>query len=109
MGNNRKLQLAVRAALALATVSAAIPVAEAETATTAANTEAASGPLQEIVVTGSRIRSTNLVSISPVTTVSATDIQATGLTRVEDILNNLPQVFAGQGANLSNGADGTAT
>ena len=108
MGNNRKLQVAVRAALALATASAAIPAAEAQTAT-AANSEATTGALEEVVVTGSRIQSTNLVSISPVTTVTAEAIQQTGLTRVEDILNNLPQVFAGQGSNVSNGSDGTAT
>ena len=51
----------------------------------------------------------NSTSISPITTVSAADIQATGLTRVEDILNNLPMVFAGQNSTTSNGADGTAT
>ncbi|HEY4442855.1 MAG TPA: TonB-dependent receptor [Steroidobacteraceae bacterium] len=108
MGNNVKLRLAVRAALALAAASASIPLSQAQTAQTASN-EVPSTGLEEVVVTGSRIKSTNLVSISPVTTVTATDIQSTGLTRVEDILNNLPQVFAGQGANLSNGADGTAT
>ena len=40
---------------------------------------------------------------------SAADIQATGLTRVEDVLNNLPQVFAAMNSTTSNGADGTAT
>jgi iron complex outermembrane receptor protein len=110
MGNNIKLRLAVRAALALAAASAAIPAVHAQTVAAATSSDAApSVGLEEVVVTGSRIKSTNLVSISPVTTVTATDIQVTGLTRVEDILNNLPQIFAGQGANLSNGADGTAT
>jgi iron complex outermembrane receptor protein len=108
MGNNRKLQLAVRAALALA-ASAALPQVHAQTTAATASTDAPAAGLEEVVVTGSRIKSTNLVSISPVTTVTAADIQVTGLSRVEDILNNLPQVFAGQGANLSNGADGTAT
>jgi len=51
----------------------------------------------------------NQVSISPVTFVSALDIAQTGVTRVEDLLNALPQVFASQGSNISNGADGTAT
>jgi len=115
MGNNRKLQLAVRAALALAAASASVAQVHADPATTAtttasdSNAAGATEALQEVVVTGSRIKSTNLVSISPVTTVTSADIQVTGLSRVEDILNNLPQVFAGQGANLSNGADGTAT
>ena len=116
MGNDRNLRLAVRAALALASASAAIPMASAQPASSATTTTTTtttdtgtSGALEEVVVTGSRIQSTNLVSISPVTTVTAESIQQTGLTRVEDILNNLPQVFAGQGSNVSNGSDGTAT
>ncbi|WP_374529339.1 TonB-dependent receptor domain-containing protein [Novosphingobium sp.] len=62
-----------------------------------------------IVVTGSRLASPNLESASPVTVVSAEDIKGTGTTRVEDLVNSLPQVFAGQGANYANGATGTAT
>jgi iron complex outermembrane receptor protein len=65
--------------------------------------------IQEIVVTGSRIQSPNVTAISPITTVSAADITATGLTRTEDILNNLPMVFASQGATVSNGSNGTSS
>jgi len=108
MGNNRKLQFAIRAALAAAAATAVVPVALAQTATTT-TAPAADTALQEVVVTGSRIQSLNIQSISPISTVSAVDIQATGLTRVEDILNNLPMVFAGQNSTVSNGADGTAT
>ena len=110
MGNNRKLQFAIRAALAAAAATAVVPVALAQTATTTTTTAPANDTaLQEVVVTGSRIQSLNLNSISPVSTVTAVDIQATGLTRVEDILNNLPMVFAGQNSTVSNGSDGTAT
>lgn len=62
-----------------------------------------------IVVTGSRIKQPNLESASPVTVISNVEFQQTGTTRVEDLVNSLPQVFAGQGANVSNGATGTAT
>lgn len=62
-----------------------------------------------IVVTGSRIRSPNLESASPVTVVSSEEFKQTGTTRVEDLVNSLPQVFAGQGSNISNGSTGTAT
>ena len=79
------------------------------TRATGAQAQANAAPLQEVVVTGSRLVTPNSTSISPITTVSATDIQATGLTRVEDILNNLPMVFAGENTTTSNGADGTAT
>lgn len=62
-----------------------------------------------IVVTGSRIKQPNLESASPVTVVTSEEVTQTGTTRVEDLVNSLPQVFAGQGANVSNGASGTAT
>ncbi|HEX9208437.1 MAG TPA: TonB-dependent receptor plug domain-containing protein, partial [Steroidobacteraceae bacterium] len=67
------------------------------------------GEMEQIVVTGSRIAMPNMEAISPVTAISAEEIKATGQTRVEDILNKLPQVFAAQGSNISNGSDGTAT
>jgi iron complex outermembrane receptor protein len=67
-----------------------------------------SGPLEEVLVTGSRLPSPAGASISPVTSVSASEISATGLTRVEDVLNALPMVFANMTSNVSNGADGTA-
>ena len=66
-------------------------------------------PLQEVVVTGSRIAAPNLESISPVTAVTAEEIRTTGVTRVEDLLNSLPQVVADQGSGLSMGSNGTAT
>ena len=64
---------------------------------------------QDIVVTGSRIANAGAASPSPLTTISAQEIKLEGVTRTEDLLNSLPQVFAGQGGNLSNGATGTAT
>jgi iron complex outermembrane receptor protein len=69
----------------------------------------ASGEVSEIVVTGTRIPSPNLTSIAPVTTIGNADIKAQGITRIEDITNSLPQVFAGQGSSITNGANGTAT
>ena len=68
-----------------------------------------SGDVAEIVVTGTRIPSPNLTSIAPVTTVGNADIKAQGVTRMEDITNALPQVFAGQGSSITNGATGAAT
>ncbi|HXA39518.1 MAG TPA: TonB-dependent receptor [Phenylobacterium sp.] len=69
----------------------------------------ANGDVAEIVVTGTRIPSPNLTSIAPVTTVGNADIKAQGVTRIEDITNSLPQVFAGQGSSITNGATGAAT
>ncbi|HEY4070670.1 MAG TPA: TonB-dependent receptor [Sphingomicrobium sp.] len=63
---------------------------------------------QEIIVTGSRIPQPNLETASPVTTVSSQEVKLQGTTRTEDLINSLPQVFADQGSNVSNGATGTA-
>jgi outer membrane receptor protein involved in Fe transport len=65
--------------------------------------------MQKVEVTGSRIPTVNTEGSSPITVVSAKDIKVDGVRNTEDILNNLPQVFAGQGAAVSNGATGTAT
>src|ERR1700689_271216 len=108
MEKNRKLQLAIHAALVAAAGTAAIPSALAQTAPAAAPAASSDVALQEVVVTGSRISVPNQASISPVTFVSAADIQQSGVTRVEDLLNELPQVFAAQGSNISNASTGTA-
>ena len=65
--------------------------------------------LGEIVVTGSRIKSANLESTTPVTQVTAADVVTQGVTRIEDLVNQLPQAFAAQNVTVSNGATGSAT
>ncbi|MFM7785489.1 MAG: TonB-dependent receptor plug domain-containing protein, partial [Gammaproteobacteria bacterium] len=70
--------------------------------------DAAQG-LEEVVVTGSRIQKANLVTSSPVSQFDAEQLQFTGITRLEDVLKDLPQIYQGQGAGQSNGATGTAT
>jgi iron complex outermembrane recepter protein len=106
MGNH-KLRLAIRTALGGGALVASL--ANAQTAPVVATATDASDTLQEVVVTGSRITSPNLVAISPITSVDAGYISSTNLSRVEDILNNLPMVFAGQNSTVSNGSNGTAT
>src|SRR5678815_3444775 len=101
MSKNNSIRRAVRCALftsAAAALAAAMPAQAQENST-----------IQEVVVTGSRIAQPNLTSISPVTSVGADDIKIEGVTRVEDLINNLPQAFADFGGNLSNGATGAAT
>ena len=106
MAKSRSLQQAVRFALATATAAAGVTALHAQEAPAPA---AAPAPVEEVVVTGSRLQTPNETSISPITSVSAVDLQQTGLTRVEDVLNNLPMVFAGMNSTTSNGADGTST
>lgn len=71
--------------------------------------EPAADEVAEIVVTGSRIPQANLVTTSPVTQVTGEDIDVAGVTRVEDLITQLPQAFASQNSTVSNGASGTAT
>ncbi|KZN29423.1 hypothetical protein N480_06790 [Pseudoalteromonas luteoviolacea S2607] len=69
----------------------------------------AEGKVERIEVTGSRIKRIAMEGASPVTTVTAEDIKVAGITRVEDMLNDMPAVFAGQTSGTANGATGTAT
>ena len=63
----------------------------------------------DIVVTGSRIPQPNLTSNSPVTIVSSQDVKLQGTTRVEDLLNSLPSVFADESSGVTNGTSGIAS
>jgi outer membrane receptor protein involved in Fe transport len=65
--------------------------------------------IDEIVVTGTRIKRKNMISTSPLTQVNADEFSYKGVTRVEDLLNDLPQVFPEHHANLSYESTGTAT
>ena len=58
-----------------------------------------------IVVTGSRIARPNLESPSPVTVVGAEQVELTGTTTVETLLNELPQVIPGN-TRVSNNSGG---
>ena len=69
----------------------------------------AEADVEEVVVTGSRIQDPNIVSSSQIATVTGEDIINRGITRVEDYLNDMPQISPGQSITNSNGASGTAT
>src|SRR5215472_16316367 len=114
MLKNDVLRRAVRFALfANAAAITVSPVVKADDAGPAAPAAEAAAPaavrLQEVIITGSRIVEPGLTSISSVTTVSAADVAASGVTRIEDLLNTMPQVMADQGAMASNGSTGEAT
>jgi outer membrane receptor protein involved in Fe transport len=83
--------------------------------TTHAQQQAASSPkaeeqkVEKVEVTGSRLPALNVEGASPVTVIDAATIKVDGVRSVENLLNNLPQVFADQGGTISNGSSGTAT
>lgn len=93
----------VAAAVAAALACSAPSVSVAQEAPSAAATPDTS--LQEVTVTGSRIRRRDLESPTPVVTVERDTIQNSAFTSVDQVLNALPQFVAGaingNGAGLS--------
>ena len=85
---------------AFAVVSLSAPIAFAQDA---------NSDIEEVVVTGSRILDPNIISSSQIAVVDGQDIIDAGVTRVEDFLNDMPQISPGQSITNSNGSNGTAT
>ena len=102
---------ALKGAMLTGTVAATFGAgsAQAQQAPPATASNTADTTLQEVVVTGSRIKQPALEAVSPITAVSVAEIQQSGTTRIEDILNQLPQVVGDMGSALANGATGAAT
>ena len=79
-------------------------------AQTAGGATAASGQLEDVVVTGSLISSPNYVAASPIVTMSAEDLKASGQVNVEATLDQLPDFSpAGTAATGGQGTGGHAT
>ncbi len=95
-----KLATAIKFAMGATAAMAVMP---------AAQTFAADEKLEEVVVTGSRIKTDGFESASPVTVTTSVEISAAGITKIEDFLNSLPQVTASDTSYESNGASGNAT
>jgi iron complex outermembrane recepter protein len=100
---NRNIERAVRVAL-LAAGAASVGAYSS-----GAIAQAESQEVEQIIVTGSRIPQPNIEGASPVTTIGAQDVQLEGVTDTANLVNNLPQAFAAQGGNVSNGSSGTST
>lgn len=100
---SRSIRLIFTGSIAVIVASAHAQQVTQETA------QEAEPPAARVEVTGSRIPTANLEGPSPITVVTAKDIQVEGARSVESFLNNLPQVFADQGGTVSNGSTGTAT
>src|SRR5262245_3043416 len=76
--------------------------AQAQQATTPAPVEA----VETVVVTGSRIKRTDLTAVSPVAVVTADDLRDSGNVTVENTLNELPQLAAGVNSQTNANAGG---
>ncbi len=97
---NKALQLT---AVALA-VSSAPPFVLAQTEVPEQTSD-----LEELVVTGSRIKNANLEATAPVSVYKGEQLEAVNTVNVEEFLRDLPQFSPGVGAQGNNGNDGSAT
>lgn len=101
-----KLGFGLRSSLlcgaAVLSVAAFAPVAMAQS-------EQEAFSVEDIVITGSRIPRPDVVSNSPVSVVSAEEISRSNAAEIEQVINTLPQVVAGFGAQSNNPGNGTAT
>jgi len=86
MTKNAKLRRAIQ----LAMLSGAYTIGMGVMAT--AHAQQAGAQVEEITVTGSRVRDANLFAASPVTTVTREEFDLAGATRVEDLLNTIPNI-----------------
>lgn len=86
--------------LAAAAMAFSLPVVPAFAAET----------MEEIVVTGSRIRRSDASSISPITVMSEADFEASGNLTLENFIQDMPSVNGGDfGTGVNNGNPGHAT
>src|SRR2546427_7382500 len=98
--------------IALALMAAQIAYAQQPPAQAAPGAQpartAAAEQVERIEITGTRLPALNVEGPSPVTVMNAQEIRMDGLSKTEDVLLALPQVYSAQGSNSSNGATGTA-
>ncbi|WP_425410877.1 TonB-dependent receptor domain-containing protein [Hyphococcus sp.] len=90
--------------------AAAVAIAPAAFLATAAPAAAQDDAADDVViVTGTRLMTNpNLSSAQPVLSVTDEEVDIRGAVRIEDFINVLPQLSAGQTTEVSNGASGTA-
>ena len=107
MSQLKSLSLAAAVSAALVAAFVAAP-ARAQDQTAA--TDQGEGPIQEVVVTGSRIVVPNMVATSPTQVISAEDIKTAGKVDISDIILQMPQnIDAGLGQDLGNRTSGLTT
>ena len=103
MYNNSKVAKAIRLAMMFGAATTA------SVSNSAFSAEEETADVERIEVTGSRIKRTDMESSSPVSITTSADIKVSGFTRIEDLMNSLPQIEASNTAYDSNGATGTAS
>src|SRR5688572_3716949 len=120
MSTHHSLRSAVRLALATRNGAWAMPKPVRKVAQCAILTTAAAaawspaysqegGGVEELVVTGTRIRQPGVVSSSPIYSIGAEEIERQQEPELEKILRLLPVTAPSDGQNVNNGTQGAAT
>jgi len=65
--------------------------------------------IEEVTVTGTRLKNQNILAASPVTTIGIEEIQLNQTPNIERIFRDLPITIPGDGENVNNGTAGQAT
>ena len=95
--NKKRVSVAVATAIAAASLPSV------------ASAQSDSAAVEEVIVTGTRLRNSNVTSATPLVQIGAQEIDDRGVARVEDVVNILPNVFVSQTSEVANGASGTST
>ncbi|WP_290617907.1 MULTISPECIES: TonB-dependent receptor domain-containing protein [unclassified Arsukibacterium] len=106
MYTNTKIAKAVRLAIAFGAVST---LAMNSAVVSAQEDAAAEQQIEKIQITGSRIRSANAVSTSPISTIGELEIEQQQQPEIERIFRNMPASLPGDNSNVNNGTGGAAT
>src|SRR6187200_2699800 len=83
--------------------------AAAVTALPSVYAQAQDNPVEELVITGTRIRQPGVVSSSPIYSIGAEEIERQQEPELEKILRLLPVTAPSDGQNVNNGTQGAAT
>jgi len=98
MFQRNKLSLAIASAVGISAVGVNAPVFAQD----------ADEALEEVIVTGSRIKRADLSSVTPVSVVTGEEFKISGNLNVEQKLAELPQTLPSFGPSSNNPGDGTA-
>ncbi|MEO5689899.1 MAG: TonB-dependent receptor [Burkholderiaceae bacterium] len=98
--NSTRARLFRRSLMAMACAAAAAPTFAQNAAAPGA---AASAPeqIQRVVVTGSRIKQIDLEGASPIQVINREEIRKTGVTSVQELLNNMTATSSGTATDIS--------
>jgi iron complex outermembrane receptor protein len=98
--NSTRARVFRRTLLAAACVAASAPVF-AQSAAAPGTAASAPGQSQRVEITGSRIKQIDVETASPVQVITRDDIRKTGVTSVQEMLNNLTASSAGTPTDIS--------